>query len=437
MQDGLVQVRALHAHGHRAMVRDMQDARARHVLCAYREGWLDTDHATCLPCASGASELQVAWRRHRWGMQAQGMWGYRDTRMSCAILVEERSLIRDRKRALSIDGERHDLAGMHGRRHVDLCGRCAYVQGMQSVARRESQARTAGKEPRTRGRGNARLELQGVWRPLHMAHDTPPCHHAGHAPLEAPIASQRLAFGQDEGPHLPCVRLPCYDVADIDDARRAGRYACECEERRLLTRDIEIALTHVERVHRRVVGDRHNDLEGHRLIARTRAASKDGMHTERARRLIDDVDRLVCLDGRRLCQCLLLQTTEGRRHRLLHVPYERRQVRRLLRTHRTVDSTGHKHDGQLAPRVPAVPLQRAQEVLERLARLRILVRESKTRPCEVRETPATRLVPCLVRGVQLTHNRRRVVDVGLATRGVRWASAARALHVAQRGLVPP
>ena len=104
-------------------------------------------------------------------MQAQGMWGYRDTRMGCAVLVEERSLIRDRERALSIDGERHDLAGIHGRRHVDLGGRRAYVQGMRSVARWESQARTAGKEPRTRGRGNARLELQGVCRPLHMAHD--------------------------------------------------------------------------------------------------------------------------------------------------------------------------------------------------------------------------------------------------------------------------
>ena len=55
-----------------------------------------------------------------------------------------------------------------------------------------------------------------------MAHDTPPCHRAGHATLEAPIPSQRLAFGQDEGPHLACVRLPCYDVADIDDARRAA-----------------------------------------------------------------------------------------------------------------------------------------------------------------------------------------------------------------------
>ena len=76
-------------------------------------------------------------------MQAQGMWGYRDTRMSCAILVQEGSVIRDRKRTLSIDGERHDLAGIHGCRYVDLGGRRTYVQGMRSVARRESQALTA------------------------------------------------------------------------------------------------------------------------------------------------------------------------------------------------------------------------------------------------------------------------------------------------------
>ena len=60
----------------------------------------------------------------------------------------------------------------------------------------------------------------------------------GTGPWRRPYRASGLRLDRTRGRTLPCVRLPCYDVADIHDALRARGYACECEERRLLTRDM-------------------------------------------------------------------------------------------------------------------------------------------------------------------------------------------------------